>query len=203
MSKIIVHNLMSLDGYYAGPHEDVDSIWKFWHPDYANDMSFHFFNIDLLRSSSVLLLGKKTFLDKFNVDWNKMINDSKTVYFMRELARLLSSIDKIIVSDSLTSDNIIPSSNTKIIKRKEAYDTIATLKRKSGKNIAIIGSREFWQDLLDHDLIDELHLTIAPVYSGTGTPIIDHQPGVFLNRLDTRIAEGNNMLILQINRQKS
>lgn len=203
MSKIIVHNLMSLDGYYAGPHEDVDTIWKFWHPDYANDMSFHFFNIDLLRSSSVLLLGRKTFLDKFNVDWNKMINDPKTVYFMRELAKIFASIDKIIVSDSLNADSIIPSSNTKIIKREEAYETITILKRKSSKNLAIIGSRELWQDLLTHDLIDELRLTIAPVFSGTGTPLFDHQPGIYLKRIDTRIAEGNIMLVLQVNRQNS
>ena len=51
MSKIIVSNLMSLDGYYEGPGKNVDAIWKFHHSDYANDMSFHYYYMEFFRNS--------------------------------------------------------------------------------------------------------------------------------------------------------
>ncbi len=51
MNKLIVHNLISLDGYYEGSGKKVDAIWKYHHPDYENDMSFHYFNIELLRTA--------------------------------------------------------------------------------------------------------------------------------------------------------
>lgn len=202
MGKIVVHNLMSLDGYYAGPNEQVDAIWEFNHPDYKYDRSFHYANIDLLRSSSALLIGKKTFLDKFNVNWKDMIQDPQTPFFMRDLANQIDTIEKIVVSNSLTIETLVTNDNTKIIKREKIIDTLADLKQKSEKNIAIIGSRTLWQDLLTYDLIDELQLTVAPVFSGTGTLLFDHQPGVVLKRLDTRVAEGNIMLVFQVSRNK-
>lgn len=198
MSKVIVHNLMSLDGYYAGPDEQVDAIWKFHHSDYENDMSFHYFNIDLLRSSFVLLLGRKTYLDKFNANWTEMLNNPKAEFLEREIAGAISSVDKIVVSDSLVAKKILPDNKTKIIRRKDVYQTIVDLKQNSDKNIAIIGSKTLWQDLLAHNLVDELRLTIAPVFSGTGTPLFDHQPEVYLKRTDTRIAEGNIMVVFQV-----
>ena len=202
MGNIVVHNLMSLDGYYAGPNEQVDAIWEFHHPEYKFDRSFHYSNINLLRSSSTLVIGRKTFLDKFNVNWKDLINDPKTPFFMRDLATQINDIDKIVVSDSLTTKTLLSIDNTRIIKRGTIVETLKDLKQTSEKNIAIIGSRMLWQDLLTHDLIDELQLTVAPVFSGSGTLLFDHQPGVYLKRLDTRIAEGNIMIVFQVSRNK-
>ena len=42
--------------------------------------------------------------------------------------------------------------------------------------IVIWGSRTLWNDLLAHDLIDELHLMIGAVVVGGGTPIFTNQP---------------------------
>ena len=203
MGKVIVHNLMSLDGYYAGPAKQVDAIWKYLHSDYNHDSSFHHFNIELLRSSFVLLIGKETYLDKFNNNWSKMLNDPNASFLQREIANAIGSIDKIIISDTLTAEDILPGNNTQIIKRKDVFKTIIDLKHTSDKNIAIIGSRTLWQDLLTHDLVDELRLTIAPVLSCSGTLLFDHQPEVYLKRSDTRIAEGNIMVAFQVSRNKT
>ena len=202
MNKIIVHNLISLDGYYAGPDEQVDAIWKYHHIDYADDMSFHYFNMDLMKNSSVLCLGKKTFLDKFNVNWKQMENNPKAEYLEREMANVIGSINKIVVSNSLVAESFLSNDNTKIIKREDVYTALADLKQNSDKDITIIGSRTLWQDLLNHDLIDEIRLTIAPVFSGSGTPLFAHQPEIYLKRTDTRIAEGNIMVVFTVSRKK-
>ena len=43
-------------------------------------------------------------------------------------------------------------------------------------------SRQRWNGLLVHDLVDELHLTIFPVIAGEGIPLFGVLPGDLLLR---------------------
>ncbi len=38
--KLIVDNLITLDGYYEGPDKRMDSLFEFFHEDYTGDESF-------------------------------------------------------------------------------------------------------------------------------------------------------------------
>lgn len=50
----------------------------------------------------------------------------------------------------------------------------------------VFGSRMLWNDLLAHDLVDELHFMISPVIVGAGTPIFGGQPAPSLRLMDMR-----------------
>jgi hypothetical protein len=60
----------------------------------------------------------------------------------------------------------------RIVRRGDAYRQLAELERQEGKDILITGSRTLWNDLLAHDLVDELHLLIGNLVLGQRVPVL-------------------------------
>jgi dihydrofolate reductase len=183
MRKLLVSNAMSLDGYYEGPGKNVMVLFDYrW--GYPADESFDVYNAERLRAADTLLLGRTSY-EGFKSFWPPVADDPNATPIQREISRLNNAIDKVVISDSLTSEETAPWHNTRIIGRAEAHEQIAELKRQTGKDILVFGSHTLWNDLLANDLIDELHLMIGPVVLGAGTPVFDGQPAVSLRLIDT------------------
>jgi hypothetical protein len=62
MRKLIVSNLVTLDGYYEGKDKSINSLYDYYHEDYAGDDSFDFYNAERLRAADFLLLSRNAFL---------------------------------------------------------------------------------------------------------------------------------------------
>jgi dihydrofolate reductase len=61
--------------------------------------------------------------------------------------------------------------NTTII-RDNVIESVRALKSKPGKNILTDGSSQLVHALLEHDLIDELHLLLYPLTLGGGKRVL-------------------------------
>ena len=195
MRKLIVSNMMSLDGYYEGPGKNVMALFDYrW--DYPTDESFDAYNAERLHAANTLLLGRVSY-DGFKSFWPSVADGPDATPLQREISHLNKAIEKVVISDTLTSEETDPWHNTRIIGRADAHERIAELKRQLGKDILVFGSRTLWKDLLANDLVDELHLMIGPVVLGAGTPVFDEQPAVTLRLIDTRTWDGSGNVLLR------
>jgi dihydrofolate reductase len=186
MRKLIVANIVSLDGYYDGPGKDVMAL--------PFDDAFDEYNAERLRAADTLLLGRTSF-EGFKSYWPPVADDPDARPVEREISRRNTAIDKVVVSDSLSPDQTAPWHNTRIVKRADAHEQIADLKRGSGGEILVFGSRTLWNDLLVGGLVDELHLMIGPAFLGGGTPVFAGPERVALRLLDSRTLDGSELVL--------
>ena len=147
MRKLIVSNFSTIDGYYEDKNKGINSLFDYYHEDYSGDNNFDYYNAERLRAADFLLWSRSAFLSNKDF-WTQLARDPKATAIRRETAGLMSSIEKLVISDNLTEAELTPWDNTRIIKRADAYKEIAALKQQDGKDILILLSRRLWNDLL-------------------------------------------------------
>jgi len=186
MRKLIVCNIVSLDGYFTGTGGDV-MVMPF-------DQGFSEYNAERLRSAGTLLLGRTSY-DGFKGYWPPVQDDPEAPELEREISRLNTAAEKVVVSDTLTEDEAAEWKNTRVVRRADAHKAVEELKREDGDDILVFGSHVLWNDLLAAGLVDELHLMIGPGALGAGVPAFEVPAALRL--LDTRTWDDSSLVLLR------
>lgn len=161
MRKLIMWNVMTLDGCFEGSQS--------W------DLSFHglvwgaeleALSLDQLRSADYLVFGRRTY-EGMAAYWAQA-EAQKTDEL--EVARLMNSLPKLVVSRTLPSANW---NNTTII-RENVSEEIRKLKAQGGKDMYVFGSANLSETLIQDNLFDEYRICVAPTILGEGKPLFRH-----------------------------
>lgn len=142
MKKIKLYIATSIDGYIARNDGDLDWLTEYPNPEKTDYEYLSFFN-----SIDTVIMGGRTFRDILCMDVVWPYKD-KTTYVI--------SRNSYIQKDSIQfiSQNIV--------------ETVSQLRETEGKDIWLVGGGEVISMMLNHDLIDEMIITIIPIILGNG-----------------------------------
>ena len=189
MPKLIVTNIMSLDGYYEGPGGDVMAL--------PMDHRFDDHNAERLGAAGTLVLGRRTY-DLFKGFWPQMADHPDATAAQRQISVLESAVEKVVVSDTLAAADTTPwQDTTRIVRRSGAHEEVAALKQQGDGDILVFGSRTLWHDLLTAGLVDEFQLIVGGVILGGGTPIFAGAPARPLTLVDVRRWDDSSNALLR------
>jgi dihydrofolate reductase len=166
MSRLIMWNLITLDGFFEG----VKSWALDWH-HYVWGDELERFSVEQLRSADMLLFGRITY-------------EGMAAYWQTaqgEVANFMNSLPKVVFSRTLDRAEW---KNTKLVKG-DAASEVLRLKHQGEKNIFVFGSADLSATLMEQRLFDEYRLGLVPVVLGSGKPLF----GRNLSRLRLRLLE--------------
>jgi dihydrofolate reductase len=161
MRKIISLLHLSLDGFAAGPNDELNWI------SYDNELEAYSHSLHAL--TDAVIWGRRTYQGMASY-WLTVPGDPNSSPAELEHARYLEQSTKIVVSRTLDRIDWNGATNVVLIKDNLA-DEINKLKQQPGKDIWFLGSPKLLQSFMQLDLIDEYRFNINPTVLGQGKPL--------------------------------
>ncbi len=176
MRRLIVFNIISLDGLVAGPNGELDWFTEdlFRKGTGAGDLIK-----ENLNSVGAILLGRLTY-QELGAYWPDA-TDSDPVITER-----MNNLPKIVFSKTL-NEVAWGRWNTARLVKGDPAEEVRRLKEWPGKDLVIYGSGQLVSALMKEKLIDEFQFFIQPVVLGHGKPEFkDFQERYWLHLLESR-----------------
>jgi dihydrofolate reductase len=159
MQKLLVFNLISVDGYFTGVGNDLN-----WSHNPAPDPEWDAFVAGNASGGGTLLFGRVTY-DMMASFWPT--DQAKQLFAV--VAEGMNSMKKLVFS---RSQDTLPWKNTEVLKG-DIVEQVRKLKEQPGKGIAILGSGSIVAQLAPSGVIDEYQMVITPVALGGGRTMFE------------------------------
>ena len=179
--RIVVSEFLTLDGVMQAPGgKEEDTSGGFEHGGWQNDNDF-FDDVagqaimESFERADGMLLGRRTY-EIFAGYWPT--SDEQP------FAGIMNNMRKYVASRTLKAP--LEWQNSSLL-QGEAPDAVAELKKEPGRDLFVIGSGDFAQTLMEHDLVDEYRLMIHPIVLGDGKRLFrDGNPLAKLTLVDSK-----------------
>lgn len=158
MRKLKLQVQMSVDGFIAGPNDEMDWMTGDW------DNALKEYVTTLTDPVDCIILGRKL-AEGFIPYWAGVAADPNNPETAS--GKMFTDIPKVVITHTL---NESPWDNT-VLATGNAVDEVHRLKQQDGGDIIVYGGAELVSSLIREGLIDEYHLFINPVAIGGGKPI--------------------------------
>jgi len=150
MRKLIMWNLITLDGYFEGENSwELDFHQLVWGKELEEISN------NQLKSADILVFGKTTYTGMADY-WTAEPEEGETT-------KLMNNIQKVVCSTTLQSTEW---NNTTIL--SNAVTDITKLKTEGNGDMFVFGSGNLSESLMKAGLFDEYRLCISPVLLGKG-----------------------------------
>jgi dihydrofolate reductase len=154
MRKVILFNMATLDGFFAGPNGEID-----WH---HVDDEFNEFAMAQLNAADGLLFGRVTYQGMASYWPTDMARTNDPM-----VADKMNTLPKIVFSRTLESAEW---TNTRLV-TGNVGEEISKLKQQPGQDWLLLGSADLASSLTNLGLIDEYRVMVNPVVLGGGKPL--------------------------------
>ncbi len=179
MRKLIVFNLVTLDGYFAGENGDIS-----WH---QVDEEFQELAKEASNSGNTLLFGRVTYqlMERYWPTPEAIKNDPV-------VAGGMNRSEKIVFSRTLEK---AVWNNTRLVKGDPAGE-VRMLKQQPGRDLTVLGSGSIVSELAREGLIDEYNILVNPVVIGKGKTMFEGiRDRITLRLIRTRTFGNGNVLL--------
>jgi dihydrofolate reductase len=154
MGRIVVTEFISLDGVVEDPGGAEDFKYGGWTFEIDRGEDGNKFKLDEAMEAEALLLGRVTY-EGFAEAWPSRDG---------EFADKLNNMPKYVVSSTLRD----PGWSNSTVLEGDVAESVAKLRDEQDGIIQVPGSVQLVQELLEHDLVDEVRLMVFPVVLGAG-----------------------------------
>jgi dihydrofolate reductase len=162
MRRVIVQELVSLDGFAAGPDDELDFLETV--TDYSEVDAD---NLGMLEDVDTILLGARTY---------RLFVDYWPTAEGEPVAESVNTIPKVVFSATLDRAPWGRWEPARVV-RADATAEVAGLKQEPGGDMIVWGSLSVAQSLLRAGLVDVLQLRVLPIVLGQGRPLIPPELG--------------------------
>jgi dihydrofolate reductase len=153
MGKLVVTEFVSLDGVAEAPGGE-EFKYPGWSFQFDRGEDGNQFKLEETLETEALLLGRVTY-EGFANAWPKREG---------EFADKFNTMPKYVVSSTLED----PEWNNTTVLEGDVVGEVTKLKQQIDGILQTPGSMQLVQTLIEHDLVDEIHLMVFPVLLGTG-----------------------------------
>ena len=191
MGKIVVSENVSLDGVVQDPTGDEGFRRGGWFGQFGGRDLEEWGKLEFEESlrAEALLLGRRT--DAWFAErW--LSRDG-------EWADRLNNMPKYVVSATIDEPRWATSKNSAVL-RGDVASEVSALKQAVAGEILVFGSAPLVHALMEHDLVDEVRLTVYPVVLGDGERLFAETTGKRPMRLVRARTIGENLAHLSYER---